>query len=52
MLQLIIIDDEGRKTPVPLTRDEITLGRGEGNTIRLTERNVSRHHARIYRNGD
>jgi pSer/pThr/pTyr-binding forkhead associated (FHA) protein len=30
-------------------RDEITIGRQEGNTIRLTERNVSRHHARLLR---
>ena len=49
MLKLIIEDDEGRKTVVPFTRDEITIGRQEGNTIRLTERNVSRHHARLRR---
>ncbi|WP_375767036.1 FHA domain-containing protein [Archangium gephyra] len=30
-------------------RDEITIGRQEGNTIRLTERNVSRRHARLVR---
>ena len=52
MLKLVIIDDEGRKTPVPLLRSEITIGRGEGNTIRLTERNVSRHHARLSRADD
>lgn len=50
MLKLVIIDDEGRKTPVPLMRSEITVGRAEGNTIRLTERNVSRRHASVYRN--
>ncbi len=49
MLKLIIEDDEGRKTVVPFVRDEITIGRQEGNTIRLTERNVSRHHARLLR---
>ncbi|MBX7115434.1 MAG: FHA domain-containing protein [Myxococcaceae bacterium] len=47
MLKLIIEDDEGRKTVVPFVRDEITIGRQEGNTIRLTERNVSRKHARL-----
>jgi pSer/pThr/pTyr-binding forkhead associated (FHA) protein/TolA-binding protein len=47
MLKLIIEDDEGRKTVVPFARDEITVGRQEGNTIRLTERNVSRRHARL-----
>lgn len=49
MLKLIIIDDEGRKTPVPLLRSEISIGRAEGNTIRLTERNVSREHAKLVR---
>lgn len=48
-MKLIIEDDEGHKTTVPFVRDEITVGRQEGNTIRLTERNVSRRHARFYR---
>ncbi len=48
-MKLIIEDDEGRKTVVPFVRDEITIGRQEGNTIRLTERNVSRRHARLLR---
>lgn len=45
MFKLVISDDEGKTTVVPLVRDEITIGRAEGNTIRLTERNVSRQHA-------
>src|SRR4051812_35347542 len=48
-MKLIIEDDEGRKTVVQLVRDEMTIGRQEGNTIRLTERNVSRRHARLVR---
>ncbi|MFZ4734897.1 MAG: FHA domain-containing protein [Bradymonadia bacterium] len=52
MLRLIIEDDEGKTTVVPLIRDEITIGRKEGNTIRLTERNVSRRHARLLRAGE
>jgi pSer/pThr/pTyr-binding forkhead associated (FHA) protein len=52
MYKLVISDDEGRATVVPLLRDEITIGREEGNAIRLTERNVSRSHARLLkRNG-
>jgi pSer/pThr/pTyr-binding forkhead associated (FHA) protein len=47
MYKLIIQDDEGKTTVVPLIRDEISIGRKEGNTIRLTERNVSRKHARL-----
>jgi pSer/pThr/pTyr-binding forkhead associated (FHA) protein/tetratricopeptide (TPR) repeat protein len=46
-MKLIIEDDEGRKTVVQLLRDEITIGRQDGNTIKLTERNVSRRHARF-----
>lgn len=51
MYKLIIEDDEGKTTVVPLIRDEITIGRKEGNTIRLTERNVSRRHARLVKSG-
>src|SRR5262245_40326563 len=49
MHKLVIEDDEGKAVAVPLIRDEITIGRQEGNTIRLTERNVSRRHARLVR---
>jgi pSer/pThr/pTyr-binding forkhead associated (FHA) protein len=49
MYKLVIQDDEGKTTVVPLIRDELTIGRKEGNTIRLTERNVSRQHARLTR---
>jgi ABC transport system ATP-binding/permease protein len=50
-MKLIIEDDEGRKTVVPIVREEIeiTIGRHEENTIRLTERNVSRRHAKLLR---
>jgi pSer/pThr/pTyr-binding forkhead associated (FHA) protein len=47
MWKLVIEDDEGKRTVVPLTRDQYSIGRKEGNTIRLTERNVSREHARL-----
>ncbi|MCL2779497.1 MAG: FHA domain-containing protein [Polyangiaceae bacterium] len=49
MWKLVIEDDEGKRTVVPLTRDDYSIGRQEGNTIRLTERNVSREHGRIHR---
>src|SRR5579872_6573220 len=52
MWKLVIEDDEAKRTVVPLTRDEYSIGRREGNVIRLTERNVSREHARLFkRNG-
>ena len=49
MFKLTIEDDEGKTTVIPVIRDEMTIGRQEGNTIRLTERNVSRRHARVVR---
>jgi ABC transport system ATP-binding/permease protein len=45
--KLIIEDDEGRRSVVPVELGDVSIGRLEGNTIRLNERNVSRHHARI-----
>src|SRR5580658_118262 len=47
MWKLVIEDDEGKRTIVPLTRDDYTIGRKEGKSIRLTERNVSRDHAKL-----
>lgn len=47
MWKLTIEDDEGTKTLLPLVRDEYQVGRDEGNTIRLTERNISRRHATL-----
>jgi predicted component of type VI protein secretion system len=49
VLKLTIEDDEGKTTVIPVIRDEMTIGRQDGNTIRLTERNVSRRHARLLR---
>src|SRR5918912_1323726 len=46
-MKLIIEDDEGRQTVVPIGRDEITIGRDAGNVVKLTERNVSRRHAHL-----
>jgi pSer/pThr/pTyr-binding forkhead associated (FHA) protein len=49
VFKLTIEDDEGKTTVVPIVREEMTIGRLDGNTIRLTERNVSRKHARLVR---
>lgn len=48
-MKLIIEDDEGRRSVVPIELGEATVGRDEENTIRLNERNVSRRHARLIR---
>ncbi len=52
MLQLTIQDFEGKSTVIPLGDGELTIGRDESNAICLTERNVSRHQARIVVQGD
>jgi pSer/pThr/pTyr-binding forkhead associated (FHA) protein len=52
MYKLVISDDTGHTTVVPLLRDEITIGRQDGNSIRLTERNVSRSHARLLKRNE
>ncbi len=49
-LRLVIEDDDGRRQVVPLAADEVGVGRAApGNAVRLPERNVSRHHARLFR---
>jgi pSer/pThr/pTyr-binding forkhead associated (FHA) protein len=48
-VQLIIEDDDGRRTAVPIASDEITIGRGEECAVRLVEKNVSRRHGRLVR---
>jgi pSer/pThr/pTyr-binding forkhead associated (FHA) protein len=52
MWKLTIQDDQGNKTVVHLVRDDYTVGRDESNAVRLTERNISRHHARLVRTGE
>jgi len=51
-MQLIIINASGEEVKVPFLRDEISVGRQEGNTIRLQDRNISRRHARLKRLAD
>ncbi len=53
MWKLTIQDDQGEKpVVVHFVRDEYTIGRDEGNAVRLTERNISRHHARMHKHDD
>ena len=53
MWKLTIQDDQGTKpVVVHFVRDEYTVGRDEGNAVRLTERNISRHHARLMKAGE
>ena len=49
MWKLSIEDDEGNVTSLPLHHDEYGLGRAEANSIRLTDRNISRKHAKLRR---
>jgi pSer/pThr/pTyr-binding forkhead associated (FHA) protein len=52
MWKLCIDDDRANRTVVELVRDEYTIGRADDNTVRLTERNISRHHARLLKRGE
>jgi len=53
MWKLTIQDDQGTKpVVVHFVRDDYTIGRDEGNAVRLTERNISRHHARMMKHAD
>ena len=52
MWKLCVVDDESNRTVVKLVRADYSLGRAEDSTIRLTERNISRLHARLFRQGD
>lgn len=47
--QLAIEDDEGHTTTLDLSQGDYTVGRGEDNDVRLTERNISRRHATFQR---
>ncbi len=48
-MKLIIEDDEGRRTVIPLFRDELIIGRAQGSAVRLPEKDVSRRHAKLVR---
>ncbi|QQR89923.1 MAG: FHA domain-containing protein [Myxococcales bacterium] len=49
MYKLVVEDDDGKTTEVPLLDDVITIGRKEGSTVHLSERNISRLHAKLIR---
>lgn len=49
MWKLSIEDDQANQTVVDLVRDEYSVGRDVDNTVRLTERNISRKHASLRR---
>ena len=51
MWKVVIESDVGDRHDLVLKHDEYVVGRAEGNQVRLTERNVSRRHARLVRHG-
>jgi ABC transport system ATP-binding/permease protein len=49
-MKLVIEDDEGNRQEFPVDGvDEVTIGRAPSNSVRLDQRNVSRQHARLFR---
>lgn len=51
MWKLTIEDDEQKQTSLPLTHDDYGVGRDDSNSIRLTDRNISRKHINVRKNG-
>ena len=51
MVRLYIEDPQGSVKNPELEGDEITIGRAADNTIVLPDRNISRHHLRMFRDG-
>ena len=52
MWKLTIVDDQGKETKLALARTKYSVGRGEDNTVRLTDRNISRQHLLLHRQDD
>ena len=52
MWKLTIEDDEQKQTSLALAHDQYGIGRDETNTIRLTDRNISRRHLILVRNAE
>jgi hypothetical protein len=51
---ILLVHDgkNAEQTQVPIMKDDVILGRGEDCDIVLAERQISRHHIRIYRDED
>ena len=51
---ILLVHDgkDAEQTQVPIMKDDVILGRGEDCDIVLPERQISRHHIRIYRDED
>jgi len=52
VLKLVIEDEGGTRTEIPLEQDELTIGRDASNHVQLRDRNISRHHCRLFRSAD
>lgn len=52
MWKLTIVDDQGKETKLALARTQYSIGRSEDNTVRLTDRNISRQHMTLRKSDD
>lgn len=46
-LKLVLIDPAGARTPIPLTKSSLSIGRLNDNDVLLRDSRISRHHATI-----
>lgn len=51
-MKLVIADADGHRQEVALAGEPLTIGRSGDNRVRLTEKDVSRLHARVVRDAD
>ncbi len=52
MIQIVITDNEGNIRNIPFLYDVLSIGRANENLIQLMERNISRRHAELIREGN
>ena len=52
MIQIVITDNEGNIRNIPFLYDVLSIGRANDNLIQLMERNISRRHAELIREGN
>ncbi len=52
MIRVIVEDDQGKREEFSFNVNEVLIGRQADCQVRLGERNISRHHVRVFQKGD
>jgi adenylate cyclase len=51
-IPILVYQHDGKQMTVPLEREGIIIGRAEENNLTVSDRSISRRHARLHRDGD